>query len=643
MPAKPVISHAFVLPDRDFYDWLAVLRAYRKRFEGVIVIRSPGGSDLNRFRDVTAIQAPLTWMGDSALKHIRRVYPRVVLVDVIAVTTPAQLGPILAQRVKNNDRYGERETGEQHIFRRFALEWMTGARPMRVLDGYNDKASAGPTRESLDIHSEAGADLLCPADGEIIAVVGEGKVKGYRAHLRIESQVEGERFITTCEGIKQVRVKAGDLVRTGQILAKAQGERLRVILQNPPDNGASFKGLKNLVNPRDYITIPQFVARPIVDNLRVRRVPSRRGKILGNVFSWDLLEPLEHHGRAMEKLGAEDKWIKLRSIRGLTGYSAAKYLRATTIAEAGDAIPGVNPVGVNLDAHHPMGKPRPAQLGGIGWVRLGYNVSNYSGSEDIHAALQRYLPLVDAYREAGYRVIFAISHQTYGEAKSQFWPWSQMTDNKWRRLSARLADMMANIAAQWAGRDIVHAWQIWNEQDASHNAVASVPMSSANYAMMFARLSRAIRSRDSDARIITGGFNSGPQRGKAYARRFLRALPSDVEPDGIAFHPYGRGLNDQPKYAIFGHIDESVWAYSALMPDKPLWMTEFGVLDRPNDSVASVAKYATDMVRHLKVNYPGKFAALIWYAWAEGMHNGYGLVDRRGNPRPPLTEGFLSA
>ena len=94
---------------------------------------------------------------------------------------------------------------------------------------------------------------------------------------------------------------------------------------------------------------------------------------------------------------------------------------------------------------------------------------------------------------------------------------------------------------------------------------------------------------------------------------------------------------------MFGHIDESVWAYSAVLPDKPLWITEWGVLDRPQDPPANIARYATDMIRYLKRQYPGRIAVLIWYAWAQGMHNGFGLVDQSDQPRPPLTDGFLSA
>ncbi len=632
MPANSVISHAFVLPDRNFHEWLAVLRPYLAKFKRVAVVRSPAGNNLNRFRDVTAVEAPLTWWRDSALTHIRRVYPSVVMVDVIDVHSPEALAPILRRRVENDDRYGERDNEPQHIFQRFVLEWPTSARPLAVLARFNTDAEAGELRRSLDIAAHEDADILCAAAGRV-TVVG--------ASITVESVVEGERWLTTYEGVKNRHVARGDEVALGQVIAKAAGARLGIIVQQPPNRGLSLGGLHNVMNPRDYIYIPQFRARPLADNLRVRKLPSPYATIIGHVFSWHLLEPQEHHGRAIEKIGFRGSWLKIRAVTGVEGYVAAWFLEATTLPEGLDAFPGVNPVGVNLDAFHPLGAPAASRLGDMGWLRFGYNVSNRRGSEDIKAALQRYLPHVEAYREAGYRVIFTTSHQTYGEGQSEFWPWSQMTDAKWRLLIQRFADMMGRIAAQWAERDLVAVWQIWNEPD-TFGGVASVGLAAKNYGLMFDQVYRAIRSVDSRARIISAGFNSGPQRGSAYARTMLARLSHDVKPDGLAFHPYGRGVSGHPYYSMFGHIDESVWAYSSVLPDKPLWITEWGILDRPNDHPRQIARYASDMIRYLKRQYPGRIATMIWYAWAQGMHNGYGLVDGAANPRPPLTELFLS-
>ena len=632
--------HAFVLPGQDFDEWLDALRPYLEKFEGVTVVRSPAGDDLNRYRNVTAVQAPLTWWQDSALKHIRRIYPQVVMVDVIEAGTPQQLAPILQRRIHLEDRYGHEGSGPQHIFDRFALGWPVDSRLLTVLGRYNARRRSGDLYESLDLQTRPGADVLCAAAGKAAAIYGDDNELGYRALIQVETLVEGERFITTYEGIKNPKVKLDDQVRPGQVMAQSQSGRLRVIVQNPPKGTTLFQ-LDNLVNPRDYLHIPELRVRPTVNGLRVRALPGLHSDVRGMAHSWDLLEPLEHHGRAVEKIGLRSKWLKVRSPSGLRGYALAWHLEATTRHYGAEVFPGVNPVGVNLDVYHPLGRPKPSRLGVLGWLRFGYNVSNWTGSQDIEAALGRYLPLMEAYRRAGYRIIFTTSHQTYGEGRSEFWPWSQMTDAKWDRLTERFAAMMHSIARQWAGRDLVHAWQIWNEQDVPIGSQSAVPMPARNYTRLFAHAHRAIRSADSRVQILTGGFASGPNRGSAYARQLVQNLPADIEPDGIAFHPYGRGVNGHPAYAPFGHIDEMVWVYSEVMPRKPLWITEWGVLDRAGDSVHEVNGYASSFIRHLQQRYAGKIAVMIWYAWAQGMHNGYGIVDGASMPRPPLSDTFL--
>ena len=107
-------------------------------------------------------------------------------------------------------------------------------------------------RRSLIIAARADAEVLCGAAGTIIAL-GET--------IQVSSMVEGRQYITTYAGVKEASVSVGDKVALGQAMAKAAGDRLSITVQNPP-NGASLLGWDYLMNPRDYIYIPQFSRPP---------------------------------------------------------------------------------------------------------------------------------------------------------------------------------------------------------------------------------------------------------------------------------------------------------------------------------------------------------------------------------------------
>jgi methionine salvage enolase-phosphatase E1 len=69
------ISHGLVLPDQNFMDWYNVTVPYTQAFPRVSIVRSPAGNDLNRFRNVSAVQAPNVWFNNDAVGHIRRNFP----------------------------------------------------------------------------------------------------------------------------------------------------------------------------------------------------------------------------------------------------------------------------------------------------------------------------------------------------------------------------------------------------------------------------------------------------------------------------------------------------------------------------------------------------------------------------------------
>lgn len=404
---------------------------------------------------------------------------------------------------------------------------------------------------------------------------------------------------------------------------------------------------------------------PLEDNLRVRLAPVD-GEPIGQIHMADAVRSLEPAAETRAKIGQDGEWLKIRLVDGREAYTAAWYLKIhegeLPAAPVVKASPGkmaapvdmskvkpanlkdldlANITGMNLDARHPLGTPDPAALTGMGWVRFGYDVSDKKGSEDIDAAYNFYKPLIERYARAGFKVLLCFTHQTYGEGKNKYWPWNEMTTAKWQDLTAKFTEMVGRIVRQYAGQNLVHAYQIWNEMDAHIGAVASVPMLPNDYAIVLGETIKAIKGADPSAFVITGGHTGGPGRGSDYARETMRFLPAGVKPDGIAFHPYGRGITQPaPPYTIFGHIDDSLKQYGSILPDTPLWITEWGVLDRPHDNPADILNYAAGVVKHVKANWTGKVASMMWYAWAMGMHNGYGLVNGQNQPLQPLNDGF---
>jgi len=387
---------------------------------------------------------------------------------------------------------------------------------------------------------------------------------------------------------------------------------------------------------------------PTDDRVRVR-MRAVNGEPIGLVSRGDIMRVLDPPEEALAKIGVKDQWLHIRTYDGLEGYSAAWFLKRfdgplpTKTIEA-------NITGVNLDLMNPIGRPAPSRLGKIGWLRIPYNVSlnperakedpaRY-GNTDLDATYKRYHPIIAAYARAGYKILLVFTHQTFGEGAG--YNWGNMSREQWRDLGNRFANIAGRIASQYRWQNVVHAYQIWNEMDAPPGARASVPMPPEDYAYLLTQSIQAIRAADSDVLVITGGHTSGPVRGIEYARQTLAAMPADVRPDGIATHPYGRGPSQSaPHFRPHGLIDDEVNAFAGVMPGWPVWLTEWGVLNMPDESPEAVAEYAEDFIDRLKAVYSHKVAAAIWYGWGQGMDEGYGLVDQQDRPRGTLTERYV--
>lgn len=645
------ISHAVVLPDRDFETWLAAVRPYLQAFERVAVVRSPAGNDLNRFRNVTAVQTPQVWMGDDALNHIRRVYPMVVRVDVIHAATPAALGTALQARINARDRFGETQNTPPHIFDRFTLDWPSEARPGRITRGFSSAQDQNPDlHEGLDVYAPPGTIIKAGAAGTVSRVVTANDALGYGAYIQVTTRIDNQTYTTTYAGLRDIAVQVNQAVRAGDTIAKSAGETVKLVVQMAGGGMGGFR-LPNVVDPTNFIYWQGMRVRSTVAQLRIRSLANTNGEVLGIVTPFDALEIKEMHGRALVKLGVDGQWIKVNRAGARDAYAAAWFLEAFSTEDPPGAIPGVNVPGINLDLDHNGGTPEAAPLANLGWVRLLFNVSlnptkaandpSRYGNTDVDFTFNRYRPTLERYARAGRKVILVLTHQTFGEGAGYVWP--QMTTSRWRDLTTKYADIVRRAAARFAGTGLVYAYQIWNEQDtAPEHARAAVPMPAADYAHLLTETIKAIRAVDGQVKIITGGHVGGPEAARAYARATLAAMPSNIRPDGIAFHPYGRGPAGH-RFSVFGSINDAIEIYSQVMPGKPIWITEWGVLDRQGDNsiAAEVSQYARGFVGIIQQQFPGRVAAACWYAWADGMDNGYGLVRSNGQPKQPLYDTFL--
>ncbi|GAB4510926.1 MAG: hypothetical protein OHK0046_08320 [Anaerolineae bacterium] len=649
----PPISHALVLPDRDFEQWLAAARPYVQAFERVAIVRSPAGNDLNRFRNVTAVQTPGVWINDDALAHIRRAYPFVVRVDLIPATTPAQLQAALQTRINNRDRYGERQTSPKHIFDRFVLDFpVTNYRPARIVRPYSDSTDTHlDNNEGIDVSSAAGAKVYAAAAGTVSTVLTTNDGLNYGAYVQITSVLDGEMLVVTYGGLKNIKVKLSQVVAVGDEIAEAAGNSIKLVVQNPP-NGVNEFILPNVVNPVRMVYWQGLRVRSTVPSLRIRSRPNDNAEILGTVTPSDLMEPDEIHGRTLAKLGVEGQWLSVRRAGTNQAYAAAWLLEARGIDDPVAAIPGVNIPGMNLDIDHPLGKPNPDLLKPFGWIRLKFNVSfdprrpegdpQRYGNENVEYTFNRYLPEIERYVRSGLKVILVLTHQTYGEGKGFVWP--QMDTGRWRELTQGYTRIVRDMAARFSGRGLIYAYQIWNEQDTKpEDARAAVPMPVADYSHLLGETIRTIRSVDTQVRIITGGHVGGPEAAVAYAKEAIRGLPSGIRPDGVAFHPYGRGPAGST-FSNFGTITQAMNVYKQALSGAPVWITEWGALNvQGNDGFeGQIAQYADGFLDNIKSGFPGDVACACWYAWADGMDNGYGLVRSNNTLRDVLYKAITA-
>lgn len=513
----------------------------------------------------------------------------------------------------------------------FSIIWPSDARPANITTPFN------PTTGALAISALAGTKIKAGVAGKVTAASGS------------TVQIASGLYTLLYGNLKNLAVQAGqDVAADAQIGESVGPDSITLTVYQAVDSTPMLvqPSTPQTGAPKDA---PKLYVVPTQSGVRIREKPVD-GKPISQAGTLDILEVIEAADAAKAKIGVEGQWINIKKQDGTTGFSAGQFLQLydgpTPVPAPTPAIPVdvKDLLGMNLDMHNPLGHPSPDRLKGIGWIRVKFNVSfdpdkqgnaRY-GNTDIDKTYNRMKPWLKTYTDAGIKVLMVFTHQLYGEGAGYSWP--QMDSGRWNEFIPKYADFAKRTAKLFAGSGLVHAYQIWNEQDTPPAiARAAVPIPAKDYGNMLTQTIRAIRSVDATTPIITGGHTTGPDAGGAYARATLAVMPSDVRPDGISSHPYGRGVKGH-KFSNFGALDEEIRKYAAVLPGKPVWFTEWGVLDRQGDTglAGDVGDYAAGFLNIIKSQFSGQVAAAMWYAWADGMDNGYGFVDAGDKPKTAL-------
>lgn len=523
----------------------------------------------------------------------------------------------------------------------FTVAYPSTARPARIVKRFIAPGGTAAPYEGVTLYAPLGTVINAGAEGTVLRITYNHAYWGN--HVIIRTQVSGLTYRVIYGNMAAFDVQVGQTVTRGQRLGTSNGHLQLIVLTS--QGGLSGFRVKNVADPRPLLRLPALRIQPTEQNLRLRAAPSTESAILGFVNPWDLLTTPELHYDVLLKVGKQNRWITVRRSDGTNAYVAAWFTAAVSLRDSGVQRPPVPLQGVNLDLYSPNGTPQAAPLRGLGFVRINYNLSfnphnGTYGNTDVFAAYSRYYPTIKRYADNGNKVILVFTHQLYGEG--QGYVWEQMSPYQWQQLIAQYSYYAQQVASQYRG--LVYAYQVWNEQDTiPGTSVAAVPVPVDQYANMLTSTLLAIRAVDNQALVITGGHVTGTSLGVNYARATLAAMPSSVRPDGIAFHAYGVGPAGSP-FTIFGTIGAAVKAWSQVMPGKTLWITEFGVLGREGDEsiVSPVTDYARGFLNIINGQYKNAVAAAVWYAYADGMDNGYGLVRRDGSAREPLYSTFLT-
>jgi hypothetical protein len=272
----------------------------------------------------------------------------------------------------------------------------------------------------------------------------------------------------------------------------------------------------------------------------------------------------------------------------------------------------------------------------MAYCRFVYDLSQERGNLDFNVVRAKFDAKIRRYIEQNVTPIAILNHEFYGEGRGFNWD-NLRVDNEgtraqWARLSDKLAEFAAVVARDYGDKMV---YQIWNEADQASVAAVYVPPRS--LADMTDKCINAILNVAPNAKVISSGLVSGDPR---YWQKVEASMRNANRLAGVALHAYGRGPTGRPaRYQQFGKTKDLLDSYARITNHK-FWITEWGVTgdparsEPPNESPDNVAAYITAFLQD--VERDPRVEAALYFAYADRMHNTYGLSLHTGERKPKV-------
>lgn len=274
--------------------------------------------------------------------------------------------------------------------------------------------------------------------------------------------------------------------------------------------------------------------------------------------------------------------------------------------------------GISVDPNNRIGvtgEPKITELNElkINWVRM----------EFIENPVINYKAYIDELHKNNKRVLMIVDYRTINSTPKPSSKNTPVGSTAWTNYRRTFIDRLKPIATDY--KDVVDAWEIWNEPDLFLVGNYDPGIPSQEYAKFLTESRDVLKNAGARGELIVGGLASGNQY---YLSDTIRYMGANFGYDGIGVHPYGQRPNTFPTSWGFSYVSEFINKYYIAGGYRPLWITEIGT-----DDTLRQANYLGAFYSDIKANQLNKIKHVFWFCYSDSMVTPYGLFQSNGTKK----------